>query len=317
MQPAAPQPAPKPASNVTRILVILLIVALSLALIYFIVRTNQTEQQKTELIAKNDDLEAEIKDLDQKVMQMETDIQNKDILLDEKNRKVDELSAELKKAQVRIQQLIAAGKLGAEQADKFKGRIEQMSYYIEKYQAQITELKAENEKLAKENKALSGKVQESENKVAQTQQENLLIKTKLEAAAILKATGFKYIGVNRRGKETPAEGTVLRESRTDNLKACFTILENEVANPGQRQVYVVIKAPDGAILKSAEPGSVFTFNGQEIPYSAKIAVAYNRKNADVCVVYPKPENVDFAKGNYTVNVYTDGYEVGNSAFSIK
>jgi cell division protein FtsB len=317
MESPTPQQPAKSSGNVTRILVILLIVALSLALIYFIVRTNQTEQQKTELAAKNEDLEAEIKDLDQKVMQMETDIQNKDILLDEKNRKVDELSAELKRAQTRIQQLIAAGKLGAEQADKFKGRIEQMTYYIEKYQNQINELKAENEKLAKENETLSGQVKERENKIAQTQQENLLIKTKLEAAAILKASNFKYIGVNRRGKETPAEGTILREGRTDNLKTCFTILDNEVANPGQRQVYVVIKGPDGSILKSAEPGSSFTFNGQDIPYSAKIAVAYNRKAADVCVVYPKPENVTFAKGNYNVSVYTDGYEVGNSSFSIK
>ncbi len=311
-------PPPQRGSNATRIILALVIVALSTALVYFIVKSNQTEQAKVQVEAKNEQLEAEIKELDTKVSKMEGELKDQDIQLDEKDRRVTELNTALSQAKARIQQLIAAGKLQADQAEKYQYRVDQMQYYMKKYEDQLNELKTQNEKLSKENQQLNAQVKAKSTEAEQINREKDLYKTKLEAASILKAASFTYTSVNRRGKESAAErNSELRESRTDIVKTCFKLLDNEVAAPGQRQVYLVIKAPDGSILKAPEASATFIHNGQERPYSAKIAVAYNRQVLDVCMAYPKPEGSTLAKGTYTLQVFTDGFEVGGSNFSIK
>ncbi len=310
--PVSPQP------DRTRTILIALVAVLGLATAFFAWQTFSAKSEVKELTQNKEELTVEIDELNTKITTMEAELQRQDIDLAEKDRKVAEMAAELELARKRIGALNAAGKLTAKQLEEYKFKTDQMGYYIEKYQKQIEELKVENERLTGENRELAKTVQAKDSSLAEVGREATLYKTKVAAASILKATEFAFAGVDRRGKESLAENKEIRARRLGDLKTCFTLLDNAVAEPGARTVYVVIKAPDGSVVKPAETAAgYFTVNGQELPFSAKGQVSYDRSAQKVCIVYGKPEAYEFAKGVHSISIYCDGYEIGRSDLQVK
>ena len=314
----APTGAPQPGSNRTMQILIGAVAVLGLATAYFAYQTFSAKSEVQQLTETKVDLESEIEDLNTKITTMETEMQRQDIELSEKDRKVAEMATELEAAKRRIAGLQAAGKLTAKQLEEFKYKTDQMGYYIEKYQKQIEELKVENARLTGENRELARTVQAKDSSLAQVGREATLYKTKVAAASILKAAEFAFAAVDRRGKESLAENKEIRARRFGDFKTCFTLMENAVADPGPRTVYAVIKGPDGSVIKPAETAAgYFTHNGQEIPYSAKTQITYDRSAQKVCLVYGKPEAYEFAKGTHLVTIYCDGVEIGRSELLVK
>jgi len=302
----------------TRQILIIAVMVLAAATAYFAFQTFSTKVENTQLVENKVELESEINELNTKITTMETEMQRQDIELTEKDRKVAEMAAELELAKKRIGSLQAAGKLTAAQLNEFKFKTDQMGYYIEKYQKQIEELKVENERLTGENRELSRTVQAKDSLVAKVGAEATLYKTKVAAASILKAAEFKFFTVDKKGRDTEAENRETKARRFGNLKTCFTLLENAVAEIGGRTVYVVIKGPDGGVIRPNETeAGYFTHNGQEIPYSAKTGLNYDRTSQQVCITYVKPEALEMAKGNYSITVYCDGYDIGRSTLTVK
>ena len=247
---------------------------------------------------------------------METDIKNKDMEVNQKTEELNKLTQELNQARQRINDLVKAGRLSQQQAEDYQFKMEQMQYYVKKYQADIADLQRENQRLTTENKTLVTQIKEKDSVRTQMEEEKVFYQTKIEAASILKAVEFEFIAVNKRGKET--SGKELRERKIENLKICFKVLDNEVAPVGERTIYLVVKNPNGIVYKAFETSSgYFKYNGQEIPYTAKVTIQYDRSAQNVCEVYEKPKTEDFMKGTHRVTVYADGFVIGNGSFVVK
>lgn len=114
---------------------------------------------------------------------------------------------------------------------------------------------------------------------------------------------------------TPSERSTNRSSRAGKLKVCFTLLKNLTAPVGMKEVFIRIERPDGQLLMHAR-SDLFTLDGTEINYSAKRTVEYGGDNTDVCIFY----NVDtgeLTEGEYTVDVFSDGFHIGKLNFNLR
>ena len=118
----------------------------------------------------------------------------------------------------------------------------------------------------------------------------------VELGSIVKGRGLVMTGVTESGKETD------RSSRTSKLKACLNLVENSIAKKGPRSVYIRVKGPDG-ILMTADQQHLFTFEGEQMIYSASREVDYQGAEVEVCIYFDPGQKL--TKGVYTVEAYTE------------
>ncbi len=303
-------------SQITKIIVATIILALLAAVIYLYTKKNTLEKDKEVLIDTKLDLETEIKELDSKLSTMESDMQNKDLELEEKDKKVTDLEKQLKNTKLLVDKYLSEGKITKKKSDELLAQLEQKNYYIQKYQNEINQLKAENDILKGKIDTLADEISKKDSINSDLSDKNTLNQVKLQAAAILKVSDFRYYALNSRDKET--EGREFKSRKVETLKVCFKVLENEIAEAGKRTFYIVISDPSGQPYKEFSSNSgFFTYRNQEIVYSSKAAIDYANDEVQVCVKYKKPDNQEFKDGVQTVKVYCEGYEIGKSTFTIK
>lgn len=315
--PSETTAAPRGPSRGLVTALVIAVVLLSAAVVFLFVSNQELREINKDYATTKDELEAEIRDLDEQIAEMEKTMQRQDVDLEEKNRRVGELERDLNSARQTIERMRQAGKLQGTQLEEYKTKVDQLNYYLQKYQQQIATLRAENDSLRTVTSSQAGQINKLDSSLSLTERERELYRTQVEVASVLKAVEFRFAAVDRRGKEAET-GTELRERRIENLKVTFRLLENEVAQPGARTVFVLIKGPDGAPYRSNDgTAGTFTINGNTLPYTARSSVEYDRKSIPVTVTYPTPAEKGFTKGNHTVTVYCDGYQIGNASFVVR
>jgi hypothetical protein len=129
----------------------------------------------------------------------------------------------------------------------------------------------------------------------------------INMAAILEAQNIQVRTLNNKGNDTK------RLKRITKFEFCFTILRNITAERGEKTVYICINAPTGDVM-TLSPENVFTFEENQIVYSAKKNIAYTGENIDVCIYYDIEKELE--KGTYQIGIFADGNLIGTTAFSL-
>ena len=106
-----------------------------------------------------------------------------------------------------------------------------------------------------------------------------------------------------------------RSKRADQVKACFTIVANSIAEKGSKMFYMRVISPEGVVLTNTKSSQI-TVNGESIEVSVGRALDYQGKAVDFCVFYEKATD-ELPKGDYKVEIYSEGLKVGTSTFGLK
>jgi myosin heavy subunit len=283
---------------------------------YFYMESRKKTTEIKRLQEEKVDLESEVSELQERVQSLSKELERKDLELQEKADKVEALSKEIQQLRARIAKYAEEGKISQRQFEEMKLKTEQMAYYIQKYQARIQELEEENKMLREKTAELYQEVQKKEEEREQIRQEKERLEVKVRAASYLKAAEFRYALIKDNGKED--WDTEFRARRIHRLKICFTVLENEVAEPGLRTAYIVISDPSGKVITNFSGSSgYFTLMDTEQPYSAKVEFSYQRQRQEVCGVFIRDKDTELEKGNYQVAVFCEGVEIGRGTFHLK
>lgn len=285
---------------------ILALLLIALLTWLYISRGNEIDN----LLTLNDQMEVEIQDLEQELSTMESSIQNKDIEMDKKDALLEEKSKEVDDLKKQIFKLVAAGKLSEEKAMEQQGKIDQLTYYIRKYQNEIAVLKEENELLRNQVASVEGERDSIKNKYSEARDQNTVYQVKIEGAAILKMSSFSFTSVKRNGKEQET-ATEFKADKIEKLKICGQIGENSLTQKGKKEIFLLIKNPDG----STQSGGTFEINKKQMVYTLKTTTDYQGNAAKVCFDWNSPGGL--SKGEYLVRVFTDGYEIGSSRFTLR
>lgn len=133
----------------------------------------------------------------------------------------------------------------------------------------------------------------------------------VEKAATLIPTNFTTEGVIIRnsGKQIVND----RASRVDDLKICFTLPENAIANTGINSFYLQVINPENNVLGAAKS---ITFENQTLTYSRVIEFNYESKELDICELL-NADVEQIVKGNYRINLYNGPIRVGSSSIDFR
>jgi hypothetical protein len=106
---------------------------------------------------------------------------------------------------------------------------------------------------------------------------------------------------------------VSRVKQAGALRVNFVLGGNELAEPGQKTVYLCITSPDGYVLSSPDAAS-FTFETEQKIYSAKRDLDYQNDDLGASIYYT---GSGFTAGTYHVELYCDGRLIGQTDVALK
>ncbi len=131
--------------------------------------------------------------------------------------------------------------------------------------------------------------------------------TKVRKGAMILARNISLKAISN------SDAEVTRATRATRLRADFVLTANELATPGNREVYIRITGPDGYLLASSS-NNVFESEGERLTYSASRPVDYENRDLNVSIYY---NGGGITSGTYKVAVYMDGRQVGASEVILK
>ncbi len=105
-----------------------------------------------------------------------------------------------------------------------------------------------------------------------------------------------------------------RFSNTEQIKVCFTLLENRAAVKGNKDIYIQIVNPNNKVVN--KNGESLKSRDKLLVFSAKTNIFYDNEELDVCV-FVDPNKTDMSKGDYEINIFSGINLIGNTVFSLK
>lgn len=240
--------------------------------------------------------------------ELETLLADYDNLQTDNKQISSELEAEKEKIKQMLEEIKTIKSANAYQISQYKKELNVLREIMRSYIVQIDSLNTRNLILAEENKKVKTDYHTIKSEKDLLEQKAETLSTKVSVAETLRAMNIITTGINDKGKD------VNKSKRADKIKVCFTLAENAVAPAGNRTVYLRIARPDKIILTNPE-NAFFTFDGQDIMYSARRDIDYQNQDIDMCIYWNNDGTL--ISGVYTVDIYCDGRRIGNATFALK
>lgn len=210
---------------------------------------------------------------------------------------------------------------------KYLAKIKEYEKFLVEKDEVIAQLRLENEHLVASNDSLSthvGTLTSERERLVQRQTEltdsvvtftaaNKELSAKVSQAAALKAQNLKVLTVNSRGKTKDKEE--YKAKRVDKLKLVFNLPENALTAQESKDIYLRVLDPQGAVVANDATGSgEFEVDGAPSKFTSRESVAYQNNNQKVEMLY---DNSQLRPGKYAVELYSEGYKIGGTNFTIK
>lgn len=223
------------------------------------------------------------------------------------------LQTELEGTQSKVKDLLLeinqVKKVSYDQIAQYRQEVTTLRNIMKNYIIQVDSLNRRNEKLMAENVQVKEEFVQSESKNQQLETEKNRLQEKIKMAAQLEVTELVALGVNLRGKEAESA------RRAEQIKVSFVISKNVTAPRGNKMIYVRIQKPNQVLLQKS-PNDLFDFEDLKIPYSAKREVTYEGNTLPVNIFWDN-EGQEFLPGEYTVDLFADGNNIGTTKFLMK
>ena len=289
---------------------------LNLVLVYFIYHEKQENLAKDEIItAKTEE-----------VLFIKTK-------LDSISQELDVKIAEIQKLGGSVDSLMTM----KAQLEKDKRELKNMTNYsvagyntkIKGYETVLNEKDEEIAQLKQELGIATSKNQELSQKVTGLESERQLLADsvtnysvqnrelaeKVTIASALRAENLTVNAVSAKGKER--EGGKYKAKRIDKLRVNFTLGPNAVAKQNEKEMYLRILDPDGAVLSDMATGSgSFMHDGKELIYSSRQIVNFDNSGQSVDILYGRG-GIPLKDGKYAIEVYSEGFKIGQGDFEVK
>lgn len=287
------------------------ILALLIGCIFLFMSKNKMAE---ETAAYKQQMEAQLDSVKSDRASLQSDFDAASAKIDQLVSENAQLDSNLKKDQAelldlknKIASLLKNKKATAKELAQAREMINSLTDKTKAYEARIAELEKENAVLTNKNTVLT---KERDSTVTQ----NIAIK-KLGSVLHVSNLRLEPMHVKRNGKEK--ETSKARKVNVFRFK--FDIDENRIAESGTKQLFLRIVGPDGNVLSNALNGSarINTVKGDNINYSIMKEVALVKEQPIKDVTVDWKQDGDYQKGNYSIEVYNDGYKIGAGNVTLK
>lgn len=253
----------------------------SLKLLY-----DDAELRLDSITGANNSLQGDKSDLQKQIETNKSEIRR---ILNDKNA----TAADLKRARTMISDL--------------NGQISSLEAEVARLTGENQELSANNTQLTTEKTVLEQNLQTS------TLEKEELTQT-VDVGSTFSASNIQITPVNE--KKSGKEKTTSTAKKVDKLVVSFDV-ENRIARSGPADMYITVTAPSGQVVSDASLGSgtLTTRTEGDKPYTTKVPVEYEQGTRKA-LSFPIRQS-DFQTGNYKIEVYHNGFKIGEGVRTLK
>ena len=208
----------------------------------------------------------------------------------------DTMMLKYQEAVVMLEQLQREKTYNYEQLAKYKKEVATLRNVMKGYLRQIDSLNTINSNLQAQNIQYKKEINTAQMRADVAEEKADELNTKVRIGSVIQASGIRMTALNAKSNE------VKRMRLAKRLKVDFDLTANELAEPGEKSVYLRILGPDGYLFAPSEV-ILFSFEGDEMRASAVRKVDNENESVPVSIFY---DGETFTNGTYTVEIYVDG-----------
>lgn len=282
---------------------------------YFLWDKNKSDQQitslQTQYIAVDSSKNELQKSFDAAVIRLDslTGFNN------ELEGKLSERNSEIDKLKKNIKSYLSKAKLTEAEKKKAQGMIAELNDKIAGLEAEVARLTQENGVLTTEKTQLTADKEKLTTDLQTTTTAKEELAKKVDVASTLNASSIAITPIDERsgGKEK----VTTTAKRVDKLVISFDV-DNRIAPAGSTEVYVAVTDPEGkpVTVEALGSGTFTTREEGDKFYTFKMPVDI-QTGVKKHVEYPWKQNSGFKKGNYKIEVYHNGFKIGESVRELK
>lgn len=289
---------------------------LNLVLVYFIYHEKQENTAKDQIITAKTE---EVLFTKTKLDSISTELDLKIAEIQQLGGSVDSLvalKAQLERDKVELKNM---NSFSAANYDKkirsYESILNQKDQEIVRLKEELGVVTSKNEELNEKVSGLESEKQQLADSVTNYTVQNKELSEKVNIASALRAENITIRAVSSKGKER--DGEKFKAKRIDKLKVSFRLGDNAVARKNEKEIYLRILNPDGAVLSDMATGSgAFTVGGKEMIYSSKQTVEFTNTQQTVDIIYGRG-GIPMKDGKYVVEVLCEGVQIGKADFTVK
>lgn len=174
---------------------------------------------------------------------------------------------------------------------------------------------SKNEELSQKVSGLESERQQLSDSVVNYSVQNRELTEKVNIASALRAENLTVNAVSSKGKER--KGDKFKAKRIDKLRINFKLGDNAVAKQNEKEFFLRILDPEGAVLSDMATGSgSFMLSGKELIYSSKQSINFDNSGQSVDIFYGRG-GIPLKDGKYSIEVYSEGFKIGQGDFTVK
>lgn len=215
--------------------------------------------------------------------------------------KNDTMMVKYQEAVTMLEQLQKEKTYNYEQLARYKREVATLKGVMKGYLQQIDSLNNINRNLQAQNVEYKREITDAQLRADVAEEKADELNTKVRIGAVIRSSGIRMAALNNNSRE------VRRIKQASRLRVDFELTANELAEPGEKSIYICITNPEGFTLLSPEM-TVFMFEGEEMVASAMRKVDYENESVPVSIYY---DGSAFVKGTYKVDIYIDGRHSGS------
>ncbi|MEP7238671.1 MAG: hypothetical protein ABI685_12420 [Ferruginibacter sp.] len=286
------------------------LIAVSGYLIYAKNDTSKTIQQQETTIAKVSDEKSDVQaNFDASLARLDsmssvnTGLEGK---LTERNNEIAQVKAE-------IRTILNKKNATSAELSRAKTLIASLNDKITSLETDIAQLKQDNQLLTNDNVVLKQEKEVLNQNLTATTAVKETLEKKVDIASTLNASNIVITPINVKNNGKEKVSTTAK--RVDKFVVSFDV-DNRIIQSGSTDVYVVVLGPDGKAINTGSETFTTRDDGATMPFTVKMPVdleTAKKKNVEFAFV---PET-NFMQGNYTVQIYQNGFLIGQGTKELK
>jgi DNA repair exonuclease SbcCD ATPase subunit len=301
-----PTPLPEKKSNKAAIIIALL----SIIVIIQSIKIYLDYKDKVEIKEQKASVEEELGTTMQRLTEIKTE-------LDQKIEEIQKLGgniSDLQKAKAEIEsQLKRNVTRSRKEIEELKGKVEGYEELLKLKDDEIEKLKSVNKVLYSENKTLKTEKNQLNDSITSLAKNKEELAGKVAIASQLKVENVTVMAVNSKGKERESP---FKNRQLEKLKVEFNLAENKVAPIEGKKIMIRVIDENGQVIFDVARGSgTFILNGKEEFFTASQEILFDNTRQKLTYVYEKGS--EYPSGNYRIEIYSEGYLMGDSRFTVK
>lgn len=273
------------------VIIILSVILVALSMLYFSIHRQQ--------MVDNELLQADRDSIQNDLGRLMTDYDNLQVSNDTISAN---LSIERSRADSLMTRLKKERSWNLSKIKQYEKEVGTLRTLMKGYIRQIDSLNTLNKQLISENVTFRKEITSAKLRADMAEEKAAELDNKVKVGSVIRARDIRLAALNARSKP------VSRVKNADRLRVDFVLAANELAEPGNKAIYVRIISPDGYVL-TTEAMPTFEYEGERLSYSAMREVDYQNQDLEVGIYF---NSTGFAPGTYQVELFCEGRLIGQS-----